>query len=67
MKYKLIKEYPGSPKLGIIAEPNDYRKMFNNRWVYDIGKDSEFWQLVEEKDYQILSIKYKDQLFTYRP
>ena len=41
-KYKLIKEYPGSPKVGDI--------------VKGYGRDSwsEYWEEVVEKDYQIL-------------
>ena len=54
-KYRLIREYPGSPDLGWIS---------NNNWK----GYPEFWELVVEKDYEILSyitiesgiIKYKD-------
>lgn len=48
MKYKLIKEYPGSPGLGTIYEP----LLFNSYKNY-----TEFWEEVIEKDYEILSIK----------
>lgn len=57
MKYKLIKEYPGSPKLGYI---DDLNKSGHNRQgeyvqsMYD--KNPEFWELVVEKDYEILSL-----------
>lgn len=71
MKYKLIKEYPGSPKLGFTTElshclgTNDFlvcEKRFNP------SEFPEFWQPIVEKDYEILSyitieseiIKYKD-------
>lgn len=47
MKYKLIKEYPGSPKLGYIFETK----------IYDEYKDfPEFWEPIIEKDYEILLI-----------
>ncbi len=50
-KYKLIKEFPGSPKLGTI-NTNDQLS-----WK---GEDyPEFWEKVVEKDYEILSIKSK--------
>ena len=61
-KYKLIKIYPGSPKLGTIVEvdkdgwcctscnlnPQDY---------------PEFWEKVVEKDYEILS--FKSNFYTF--
>lgn len=46
-KFKLIKEYPGSPKLGCI---------WDWRIKYDIAEYPEFWEEVVEKDYEILSI-----------
>ena len=42
-KYKLIKEYPGSPELGIIAEER-----------YVMKDQPEYWEEVVEKDYEIL-------------
>ena len=47
MKYKLIKEYPGSPKLGNIIDN------LENDWIENYP---EFWKLVVEKDYEILSL-----------
>ena len=44
-KYKLIKEYPGSPKVGDIVKG------------YGTDSWSEFWEEVVEKDYEILSFK----------
>ena len=44
-KYKLIKTYPGSPKLGTI---NTYTPIFCDNYP-------EFWEEVIEKDYEILS------------
>jgi hypothetical protein len=57
MKYKLIKEYPGSPKLGYIDDLN--KSGHNNRGEYVqsmYDKNPEFWELVVEKDYEILSL-----------
>lgn len=64
--YKLIKEYPGSPKLGTIAHEDKYNP---NKYYTALGefamltqntldKFSEFWEEVVEKDkdYEILSI-----------
>jgi hypothetical protein len=48
-KYKLIKEYPGSPELGIIAE---------ERFV--MKDQPEYWEEVVEKDYEILSYLKKN-------
>jgi len=49
MKYKLIKEYPGSPKKGFISN--------NEGGVSHYHKDHpDFWEEVVEKDYEILSI-----------
>ncbi len=49
-KYKLIKEYPGSPKLGIIYDTSLF--LFNNYKNYP-----EFWEEVIEKNYEILSLQ----------
>ena len=47
MKYKLIKEYPGSPKLGYIYNTEQFEEYCNY---------TEFWEEVVEKDYEILSL-----------
>ena len=47
MKYILKKEYPGSPKLGNIIDN------LENDWIENYP---EFWKLVVEKDYEILSL-----------
>lgn len=61
MKYKLIKEYPGSPKLGEIIKPHQ------NSFYFVEGEPltetfikayPEFWEKVVEKDYEILLLKY---------
>jgi hypothetical protein len=60
IQYKLIKEYPGSPKLGTI-EFNDYNitepyVRHSTEWKGTIFYDAhpEFWQKLEELDYEIL-------------
>lgn len=58
-KYKLIKEYPGSPKLGTIAEKESkiksntsyYYKEGDSRWcIYDyhVEDNPEYWEKVNE-------------------
>lgn len=54
MKYKLIKEYPGSPNLGTIKDSENYIPAMEHMKNYP-----EFWQPVVEKDYEILSFKDK--------
>ncbi|MBC7845585.1 MAG: hypothetical protein H7Y10_03740 [Flavobacterium sp.] len=65
MKYKLIKEYPGSEKLGT-TEWND-KLVYgshgcSSNWKGTIFYDAhpEFWQRVEEVDYDILSVIGKE-------
>lgn len=50
-KYKLIKEYPGSPKIG-----TECTNLENDT----IDAYPEFWKEVEEKDYEILSFIDKE-------
>ena len=47
VKYKLIKEYPGSLKLGTEILSNDMEY---------VGNYPEFWEKIVEKEYEILSI-----------
>jgi hypothetical protein len=65
-KYKLIKEYPDSPKLETIVEVEKDGYIYwnvnsnkNNPTKYihnsSIKQYKEFWQEVVEKDYEILS------------
>lgn len=65
-KYKLIKEYPGSPKVGTIFEywtdgisEQVYNKSITPSFISlkTVKKYSEFWEEVIEKDYEILSFK----------
>ena len=51
-KYKLIKEYPGSPKLGFINGEGSF-----TYGVHIVEKYPEFWEEIVEKDYEILKIR----------
>jgi len=69
-KYKLIKEYPGSPELGTILEDPriESTTIGNNEAVHELDKGKlfkEFWQEVVEKDYEILSVKVKPASLLY--
>lgn len=66
MEYKLIKEYPGSPKLGTIVKVKsdgyihwNVNSNNNNPTNYihssSMKQYEEFWEEVVEKDYEILS------------
>jgi len=60
-KYILIKEYPGSPKLGTIVEGkflghyHDISMQTTSITSNSVENYSEFWEEVVEKDYEILS------------
>lgn len=48
-KYKLIKEFPGSSKLGTIEEPvGKIHQMSNGNYGYNIDKSPEHWEEVVE-------------------
>jgi len=59
--YKLIKKYPGSPKLETIIEPPLYKLPKTEIMVagccLERGEYSEYWEEIIEKDYEILSFK----------
>jgi hypothetical protein len=55
IQYRLIKEYPGSPKLEF--SHNEKHSNFKGEYY-----DSEFWLKVEELDYEVLAVKYSDQI-----
>lgn len=69
-KYKLIKEYPGSPKIGTEAT---FRKDYNDYPCSDpfhqpltrksIEEFPEFWEEVKELEYEVLSYKYENRIF----
>jgi len=52
-RYKLIKEYPGSPKLGTIKESSSP----------EFTGFPEFWEKVVEKDYEILSFYFHGGIY----
>lgn len=62
MKYKLIKSYPGSPRLGtevIFSETHQIYNFNGGDFYSELPKNQvenlpEFWEKVEEKTYQIL-------------
>lgn len=61
MKYRLIKKYPGSPKLGtfvIIQDGKIYYKNTCNLFPLncDVRLYPEFWEPVDELEQQILKI-----------
>jgi hypothetical protein len=66
-KYKLIKEYPSSPKLGTIV--NDVKTTFGISFYENcqgfIGNYPEYWEEIIEKDYEILSFKCNDFRSTF--
>lgn len=64
-KFKLVKTYPGSPKLGTILSPKDGYQMQNGCWIYSIGENKEFWEEVKEKEYKILALEYKGDVYDY--
>lgn len=63
-KYKLIKEYPGSPGIGYITsfDKNDEDWSTPNMLIISDCKDyPEFWEKIVEKDYEILQFICKDK------
>lgn len=66
MKYKLIKEYPGSPKLGTELIPKVDKENDNTNNYYWEGSwfnpknFPEFWEEVVEKDYEIVDFHKGD-------
>ena len=63
-KYKLIKEYPSSPKLHTEIETDGnkilYKGVHSTLLIKEVTSYPEFWQKVIEKDYEILSYKHND-------
>jgi len=63
-KFKLIKEYPGSPKLNTEVETDGnkilYKGVHSTLLIKEVTNFSEFWQEVIEKDYEILMYKHSD-------
>lgn len=67
-KYRLIKTYPESPKLGTIVR---YNKNFDLYVTEDLVSETkstvenypEFWELVVKKDYKVLSFELNKKIF----
>jgi len=73
-KYKLIRTYPCSPKLGTIVTLNDIDTYQNLKNIYHdeyfglqqklVENYPEFWQKIIEKDYEVLSYSDNNNIFT---
>ena len=67
-KFKLIKEYPGSPELGYITKFNERDEDWStpNMLIINDCKDyPEFWEGIKEKEFEILNISSKKENDTY--
>ena len=64
VKYKLIKEYPGSPKKGVIHYWSEGGHCEGWKGTAFYGKYPEFWEKVEEKNYEILA--YYQHSYIYK-
>jgi uncharacterized protein YuzE len=71
-KYKLIKEYPGSPKLGFIYDPETIASKEYGQSAHILSSypsivtgNQEFWEEIIEKDYEILVLKHKENKCFY--
>lgn len=58
-RYKLIKEYPGSPSIGAVIERKKDTNMYfyNSKQICHPKKYPEFWKEIVERDFEILQIK----------
>lgn len=59
-KYKLIKEYPGSRKIGYISDcctSINSEHYLDGNWFYP-ALYPEYWEKVVEKDYEVLSLTF---------
>lgn len=61
-KFKLIKEYPGSPELGSVCEPNGFGVIAPQFSKHEVEKYKEFWQEVDENAFGIKSFWANGQL-----
>jgi len=69
-KYKLIKEYPGSPKLNNIVKKYKNANYISECGYYSINSvnienQPEFWEEVIERDYEILSLNYSNTIYAF--
>src|SRR5690606_35349096 len=58
-KYKLIKEYPGSPKVGYISKPKINNAINSHYWMgrwFNPAEYPELWEEVVERNWEILSL-----------
>ena len=73
VKYKCVKEYPGGPELGIIAEQEDdawfkwYRDSVSYRRfrINEVINYPEFWEEVKENEFLILSVSATKENILY--
>lgn len=65
MKYKLVKTYPGSPKLNTVIddEITTFGVSFAKNNLNSIENHSEFWKPIIEKNYEILSYCENKNIF----
>jgi len=74
VKYKCVKEYPGGPELGIIAEQEDdawfkwYRDSVSYRRfrINEVINYPEFWEEVKENEFLILSVSATKENTLYK-
>ena len=69
-QYKLIKEYPGSPKLNSIVKQElsfniqhgyrteDLKIYYSNDYI---EKSPDYWEEIKQKDYEILEFRFNDK------
>lgn len=65
-KYKLIKEYPGSPKLGTeVSKPHEFycASGIPSIAAHKIENYPDFWEEIVEKEYEIIAIKNNNSGF----
>jgi hypothetical protein len=78
MKYKLIKEYPGSPELGTVVEKESkiksntsyyYREGEKRYCIYDyhVEDNPEYWEKVNDNFWWIVFTKQEALFETYTP
>ena len=63
--YKLIKEYPGSPKLGTTSVPNGFGVIAPNFSESDYEKFTDYWKMFERKDFEVLEFYNPDNKNVY--
>lgn len=56
-KYKLVKEYPGSPKIGYISQKTHDNDLHYYKGItFDPSAYPDYWEKIVEKDYKVLSL-----------